>query len=99
MIREFEIDGNAVDVKNRVVAYQGNRTPREVFKQFYKNAEIQKLVSSGAKPYNPWRRWVESNVAASNQFLEAFKAAMLGVMKDGYSVDVSKLIALEVKLR
>jgi len=99
VINEFAINENSADVKERVAAYQGDKKPREVFKRFYKDAEIQKLVSSGAKPYNPWKHWVESNPAASNEFLEAFKAAMHGVMRNGYTVDVTKLAVLQVKLR
>jgi predicted ATPase len=99
VINEFAINGNAADVKNSVAAYQGGKTPREVFKRFYKDADFQKLVTSGAKPYNPWRHWVESNPAASNEFLEKFNAAIHGVMKNGYTVNVSKLTVLEVKLR
>lgn len=99
VINEFTINGNAADVKKRVAAYQGDKKPREVFKRFYKGEDFQKLVSSGAKPYNPWRHWVESSPAASNEFLEKFKAAIHGVMKNGYTVDVSKLTVLEVKLK
>lgn len=99
VINEFTINGNTADVKNRVAEYRGDKKPREVFKRFYKDAEFQKLVASGVKPNNPWRHWVESNPAASNEFLEKFKAAIHGVMKNGYTVDVSKLTVLEVKLR
>jgi predicted ATPase/AcrR family transcriptional regulator len=99
VINEFAINGNAADVKKRVDAYRGEKKPREVFKRFYKDDNFQKLVSSGAKPYNPWKHWIESNPAASNEFLEKFKTAIHGVMKNGYAVDVSKLTALEVKLR
>jgi predicted ATPase len=99
VINEFAINGNAADVKERVAAYQGDKKPREVFKRFYKGEDFQKLVSSGAKPYNPWKHWVESNPVASNEFLEKFKAAIHGVMKNGYTVDAAKLAVLEVKLR
>jgi predicted ATPase/AcrR family transcriptional regulator len=99
VINEFAINGNSTDVKERVAAYQGDKKPRDIFKLFYKGEDFQRLVSSGAKPYNPWRHWVESNPAASNEFLEKFKAAIHGVMKNGYVVDVSKLTVLEVKLR
>jgi predicted ATPase len=99
VIREFAITAGTVDVKERVTAYQGGKTPREVFKRFYKDANFQKLVSFGAKPYNPWKHWVERNPAACNEFLEKFKAAIHGVMKNGYAVDAAKLAALEVKLK
>jgi predicted ATPase len=97
VINEFAINGNAADVKERVAAYQGDKRPREVFKRFYKGKEFQELLSSGAKPYNPWKHWVESNPAASNEFLEKFRAAIHVVMKNGYTVDESKLAVLEVK--
>jgi predicted ATPase len=99
VINEFAITGNATNLKKCVAAYQGNKLPREIFKQFYQGIEFQGLVSSGTKPYNPWKHWVESNPATGNVFLENFKAAIHGVMKDGYAVDVSKLTVLEVKLR
>lgn len=99
VIREFGISGEVVDVGERIAAYQGEKTPREVFKRFYKNADFQNLVSSGAKPYNPWKHWVEYNPVASNEFLEKFKVTIHGVMKNGYAVDVAKLAVLEVKLK
>ncbi|MDO9012653.1 MAG: AAA family ATPase [Gallionella sp.] len=99
VIREFAITVGTVDVKERVAAYQGDKTPREVFKRFYKGEEFQKLVSSGAKPYNPWKHWVENNPDASNAFLTKFKEAIHGVMKNGFAVDAAKLTALEVKLK
>lgn len=99
VINEFAINGNSADVNERVAAYQGDKKPRDIFKRFYKGGDFQKMVSSGAKPYNPWMHWVESNPAASNEFLEKFKATIHGVMKNGYTVDVSKLTVLELKLR
>lgn len=99
VINEFGISGNATNVKERVAAYQGDQKPREIFKRFYNAEDFQKLVSSGTKPYNPWKHWVESNPTASNEFLEKIKAAIYGVMKNGFSVDVAKLAVLEVKQR
>jgi len=99
VIREFAINGNSVDVKERLAAYMGSKTPREVFKRFYKDAEFQKLVTSGAKPHNPWKHWVKNNPVASNVFLTKFREAIHGVMKNGYAVDAAKLTALEVKLK
>ncbi|WP_239236902.1 AAA family ATPase [Candidatus Nitrotoga sp. BS] len=99
VIREFVISGKSVDVKEHLAAYRGDKTPREIFKRFYKDAEFQKLVTSGAKPHNPWKHWVENNPDASNAFLTKFKEAIHGVMKNGYAVDVAKLTALEVKFK
>jgi hypothetical protein len=99
VIREFAISENTVDLGERVSAYHGNKKPREIFKQFYGNIEFQKLVTSGEKTYNPWKHWVENNPEASNEFLTKFKAAIHGVMKNGYTVDAAKLTALEVRLK
>lgn len=99
LINEFAINGSAAEVKKRVAAYQGKKKPREVFKKFYTGEGFQQLVSSGEKPYNPWKHWVKINPVASNEFLEKFKVVMYGVMKDGFAVDVAKLTALEVKQR
>lgn len=99
VIRELAITAGTVDVQERVAAYRGGKKPREVFKQFYKDASFQTLVSSSTKPYNPWKHWVASNPAACNQFLGKFQAAIHGVMKNGHAVDAGKLAALEVKLK
>ncbi len=99
VIREFAISGNNVDVKERLAAYTGKKTTREIFKRFYKDVEFQKLVTLGAKSHNPWKHWVENNPDASNAFLTKFKEAIHGVMKNGYAVDVAKLTALDVKLK
>lgn len=99
VLREFAVNGNQVDVKERLAAYQGDGKPREIFKRFYKDADIQTIVTSGTKPYNPWKHWVESNPEASNTFLTQFKATLQSVMSGAYAVDASKLAALDVKLK
>ena len=99
VIKEFAINGNTADVKERIDAYQGNKKPREVFKRFYKDDDFQKLVSSVTKSYNPWTHWVKNNPVASNEFMEKFKTTIHDVMKNGYVVDVAKLTALKVKLK
>lgn len=99
VLNEFAINGNSVDVKERLAVYHGDKRPREVFKRFYKGVEFQKLVSSGAKPYNPWKHWIESNPMPTNEFLEKFRTAIHSVMTNGYAVDAAKLAVLEVKLR
>jgi hypothetical protein len=99
VIREFSISGNQVDVRERLAAYTGDATPREVFKRFYKHVAFQKLVRAGSKPYNPWKHWVENNPVVSNQFLNDFKTAIHTAMRDGYAVDLGKLAALDVRLK
>jgi hypothetical protein len=97
VINELVINGRSVDVKERVAAYHGDKKVREIFKHFYQDTNFQQLVSSGTKPYNPWKHWFKCNLVAGKDFLESFKVAIHGVMKNGYAVDVAKLNVLEVK--
>lgn len=99
VIQEFSISGPNVCVRTKLLAYAGSAKPREVFKRFYKTQEFQELVNAGTKAHNPWKHWVESNPEDSNQFLISFKSAVHGVMKDGFSVDTSKLTSLAVRLK
>lgn len=99
VLNELAINENSVNVKERITAYSGNKTPREIFKRFYKNTEFQKLVTSGEKPHNPWRHWIESNPVSTNEFLEKIEATIKYVMKNGYTVDAAKLTMLKVKPR
>ncbi len=99
VIREFAITGQHVDVSVSLAAYSGDKTPREVFKRFYKDLEFQKIVSSSNKLLNPWKHWIEMHPSASNEFLQKFELAIHGVMSEGFAVDVSKLAALKVNLK
>ena len=99
VISELGISGNVVNLKERLAAYSGNKVKRDIFKNFYNSVDCQRLVASSVKPFNAWRHWVEKNPQATNVFLESFRAALFGVMKDGYAVDDAKLTALEVKLK
>lgn len=98
-IRELGISGNIVDLEERLAAYSGNKTKRDIFKNFYNSEDFQLLISTSVKPFSAWRHWVENNPKATNAFLENFKAALFDVMKNGYAVDDAKLATLEVKLK
>ena len=95
VIREFKISGDKVNLQKQIKAYTGTQTPREIFKNFYKNDEFQKLVSS----HNPWQHWIDNHPQACNEFLEKFKSAIHYVMKTGYAVDEGKLAELQIKLK
>lgn len=98
-IRELNINGNKVNLKERLAAYGGNKVKRDIFKTFYNSVDFQPLVAPSVKPHNAWRHWVENNPEATNAFLENFKAGLFSVMKEGYAVDDTKLAALEIKLK
>ena len=97
ILNEFQVTGDVVDVAQRVKDYQGTKKPREVFKRFYKSEEMQEVLASGTKPYNPWRHWMETHPAETNDFLDRMHVALLGVMRKGYGVDAAKLQGLDVK--
>ena len=95
LIRELAISGPTIDIKERISAYEGKKTPRDMFKIFYKGADFQALLKSNS----PWKYWAEQNPALHNEFLTSFKLALHDVMTKGYSIDISKLAALDVKLK
>ncbi|KHT24563.1 ATP-dependent nuclease [Pectobacterium brasiliense] len=99
ILSEFSINGVSANVKASLAAYRGTKTPREIFKRFYKDSEFQKLINAGEKPYNPWKHWIENNPTATNKFLEKFRIAIHNIMKSGYVVDSTKLDVLKVRLR
>lgn len=98
-INELKITVAKVDVNERIKAYKGTVKPRDIFKKFYQGDEVQKVLSCGAKSYGAWKHWIEGNPALANLFLNQFKAAIYGVMKNGYAVDDAKLTTLKVTLK
>ena len=99
VIREFGINGNSVKLKECLAQYNGNKIVREIFKEFYNSSEIQELVAANVRPLNAWKHWVEKYPLVTNNFLEAFRDVMYGVMKNAYAVEETKLSALQVKLK
>ena len=99
VISELAINGDKVELKERLAAYRGNKVKRDIFKNFYNASDIQSLVATSVRPSNAWSHWVTKNPTATNVFLEAFKEVLYCVMKNGYAVDDAKLTALEVKLK
>ena len=98
VISAFSITGDRVDIKEKVEQYAGSKRPREIFKRFYKNENIQSLFKSN-NPSNPWAHWISENPELVNKFLNDFKNTMCHIMRKGYSVDPAKLSALNVKLK
>lgn len=96
VINEFGITGGVVDVRERLDSYAGRKTPREVFKRFYKSEQMQQVLTSGTKPHNPWKHWIDAHPEQTNDFLDRIHTALLGVMQNGFGVDASKLQSLGV---
>ncbi|QNP50327.1 AAA family ATPase [Diaphorobacter aerolatus] len=98
-ISMMNIIGATVDLNERIKAYRGSEKPRSIFKRFYQDQEMQKILNCGNKSYGAWKHWVGRNPVLTNQFLDQFKGAIYGVMKNGYAVDEAKLSALTVNLK
>ncbi|MBY4130208.1 AAA family ATPase [Rhodococcus fascians] len=97
LISLLRISGEVVDIKERLAAYSGPKTPREYFKLFYKNDQFQQLLSVRAKSHNPWMHWTNTHPTSTNDFLVRLRAALHDIMKNAYSVDQTKLKALTIK--
>lgn len=86
-------DGEAISVKEIISAvdHNGNNgVLREVFKAFYKNVELQKMINGGVKN-NPFRLWALENSSEVNAFKVRFLAAIKNVWTDGHGIDTAKI--------
>lgn len=97
VIRELSISGESVDLKACLVSYSGSKKPREIFKAFYKTPIFQGVLASRKSGCNPWYYWIAKNSENSNKFLNDLNKSLKRAMKEGFSVDVSKLSLLSVR--
>jgi AAA domain, putative AbiEii toxin, Type IV TA system len=103
LIRELSISSAHINMKILVETYRdGDDTKktkkkklRELFKSFYKAADMQAFVAQRKAHYHPWRRWVQANESLKTQFCNQFVAKLRRIMLDGFSVDSSKLVIFE----
>ncbi|WP_036217541.1 ATP-dependent nuclease [Marinospirillum minutulum] len=108
VLNTFSINDEKIDLRLSIEKYkeevdgnikQKNKKVREVFKRFYKEEKIQSLVGRLTNLYNPWSYWVKKHPELSNKFLNDFKAALNYAMNKGYTVNLTKLEVLKVKLK
>ncbi|WP_263261159.1 AAA family ATPase [Pseudomonas sp. RIT-PI-S] len=77
---------NLLDLLKADAAIKGQPPIRDIFKNFYKADEIQKIIHGKAE-YNPFRAWARANRQASETFVENFTFKLKKVMVDGHGVD------------
>lgn len=101
IISTLSINGTQIDLKSFIDIYrQRNNTEestlklRKIFKGFYKTTDFQKLLTQSGKN-NPWKRWVNDNQAAYQNFRALFAKRLAKTMRDGHAVDASKLIYID----
>lgn len=99
LIAELKITGDEVSVSDLLAPYRASnrkedrKTPREMFKRFYKQEEIKSFIDTGA----PWKQWVEDNRDDCNRFVNEMLVKLRKVLKNGHFVDEAKLATLQVK--
>lgn len=102
IISTLSVGDNLINLKSLIDAFKQSNTPepkpklREIFKEFYKTADFQRFITQKS-PGNPWKRWVRENQPACEKFREIFTRRLAKTMRDGHSVDASKLISFEGK--
>lgn len=102
IISTLSIPGSQINLKSYVGDSRKYNTKesklklRDVFKDFYKTTDFQKFLILKGKN-NPWKRWVYDNRPAGQEFRSLFAKRLAKTMRDGYGVDASKLISLEIK--
>lgn len=96
LMRELSISTSTIDVKMLVENYRANdetkkKKLRDLFKSFYKSADIQSFLTQKKANHHPWRSWVQANEPLKMHFRSQFVAKQKKIMSDGFSVDRSKL--------
>lgn len=94
-INEPQINLNQKITEFRAKNPEPNVKLRELFKDFYKEAEFQALLKYKDKRFNPWYCWIKDNKIACDQFISAFIKQLKHAMNEGHYVDKSKLITLD----
>ncbi|MDI9333345.1 MAG: AAA family ATPase [Cytophagales bacterium] len=70
---------------------------RDLFKQFYKNEELQNFLKIKNNEQNPWRCWARDNSNICDDFVNRFIRQLMVVMEKGHHVDKAKLLVLQRK--
>lgn len=100
IISILSITGDEINLKPLIDTYRtSNQTEpkqklRELFKEFYKTSDFQKFLK---EKNSPWKRWVNDNQDAHQEFRSLFSKRLAKTMRDGYGVDASKLISIKGK--
>jgi ABC-type cobalamin/Fe3+-siderophores transport system ATPase subunit len=65
---------------------------RDLFKDFYKDAQFQLFLKTKGLQ-NPWRRWLASNPVAVEEFRTKLKTCVSNRMREGFGADLGKVTA------
>jgi energy-coupling factor transporter ATP-binding protein EcfA2 len=103
IIERLDLKSQPIDLVRSIAAYQrinnarGNKEPerlRELFKDFYKNDRVQKLIKL-PKVHSPLKRWIFENKDDCKKFKNDFIILLQRTLAEGYGVDKGKLAFLD----
>jgi predicted ATPase len=99
IISRLSLVGSSIDLKSAIqeeresVNAKGGKSVRELFKDFYNNAEFQ-LFLKGPVEFNPWSRWVKDNKDLHQKFIDLFCEKLTQTMTNGHHIDRAKVAQL-----
>lgn len=105
IIDRLQLAGDTIDLQAAVnadrTAHRNDKKSGErlrvLFKDFYKDDGIQRLIKS-TKNYSPLKRWIHENKEDCQQFKNSFIKLLQGTLQSGFGVDKGKTEYLNVFL-
>ncbi|MGP9825120.1 AAA family ATPase [Ectopseudomonas khazarica] len=68
---------------------------RQLFKNFYIDAQVQSFIHSGVKE-SPVKAWCLANKTLCDQFVKAFSDKLIETLSSGYGIDAGRVASLKV---
>lgn len=93
----LEIEADHIDLKDYVKKYYDKKPIntkeklRTIFKDFYKNPDLKKILKTNTKIHNPWKRWIEDNAVQADVFRKEFYKKLAYTLESGHGVEKAKL--------
>lgn len=105
IIERLELTGDVIDLKAAIEKYRrkgqfskvNNDRLRDLFKDFYKDPDFQKLMKS-TKEYSPLKRWVSEHREDCDDFKNKFIGALQRTLQVGFGLEKGKTEYLNVFL-
>jgi len=105
VIEALEIEGENIALQEFVDEYYKNNGGsketkkdgrlRTLFKDFYKDPELKKLLSIQTSTHNPWKRWIKDNEQQCEEFRQEFKRKLIKTFIEGHGVQSAQVESIK----
>lgn len=85
----FEIKNESINIKEIIENHKQNyrKKDRDLFKEFYKNEEIQSSIKSRRIKENAWLYYISKNEEIKEEFIKNIKKAHINILTKNYGID------------